>query len=245
MKSFEIIGHRGFPDVAPENTLASFKKAIELKADMIECDVTLTKDKEIVVIHDDTINRTTNGRGAVFDFTLQELHNFDAGSWFDRKFNTERIPTLVEVLTMAKGLCRVNIEVKSESVDFNHSLIEEKVIQEIDHLKMTDQVIISSFEWLCLKRIKAMNAKLKTALLFSKAMSKPPSFYIESYQCDAVHLSVRHLSQKNIEVCQENRLPVRVYTVNQVQKAIQLKNWGVCGIFTDKLKTMVEALLLN
>lgn len=110
-----VIAHRGFSGQAPENTLASFQKAVELGSDMIELDVRFSKDGQVVVIHDDTIDRTTNGRGKVADYTLKELKQFDAGSWFAPQFSGERIPTLKEVLELVKGKVLVNIEIKDES----------------------------------------------------------------------------------------------------------------------------------
>src|SRR3972149_9393656 len=110
-----VIAHRGFSGQAPENTLASFKKARELGSDMIELDVRFSKDGHMVVMHDDTLDRTTNGRGKVADYTLKELKQLDAGSWFAPQFSDERIPNLNEVLELAKGKILVNIEIGTPS----------------------------------------------------------------------------------------------------------------------------------
>ena len=98
-----VIAHRGFSGVAPENTLAAFRKAIDVGADMFELDVLLSQDEHVVVIHDDTLERTTNGTGKVIDHTLAELQALDAGSWFSPEFAGEPIPTLEDALRLAKG----------------------------------------------------------------------------------------------------------------------------------------------
>ena len=109
-----IIAHRGASGLAPENTLAAIKKAIELKADLIEIDVHQTKDSIIVVIHDKKINRTTSGKGRVKDLFYKEIRRYDAGKWFDPKFEGERVPTLEEVLRLVHGQTKLLIEIKGD-----------------------------------------------------------------------------------------------------------------------------------
>lgn len=114
----DVIAHRGASAYAPENTLAAFRKAIDLDADWFELDCTLTKDNGVVVIHDDTLERTTSGvPGAVKDYTLAELKRYDVGSWFDPTFAAERFPTLGESLELARGKIGVYIEIKNSHDD--------------------------------------------------------------------------------------------------------------------------------
>ncbi len=116
-QSIDVIAHRGASAEAPENTLAAFARAITLGADWFELDCTLSKDDEIIVIHDDTVDRTTDGAGAVADLTLGELKDLDAGTWKDPKFAKESIPTLGEALELAKGKIGVYIEIKDSDDD--------------------------------------------------------------------------------------------------------------------------------
>ena len=109
-----LIGHRGYPARYPENTLAAFTGAMDAGCDMIELDVTLTRDRRVVVIHDDTLDRTTNGSGSVRDRTVEEIRRLDAGSWFDPRFAAERVPLLDEVIALTAGRCMLNIEIKDE-----------------------------------------------------------------------------------------------------------------------------------
>ena len=127
-----VIAHRGFSGAAPENTLAAFKKAMEVDSDMMELDVRFSKDGQVVVMHDDTLDRTTNGRGKVSDYTLKELKQFDAGSWFAPQFAGEQIPTLVEVLEFAKGRIPVNFEIKDESPSrYKITDLADRALQEV------------------------------------------------------------------------------------------------------------------
>ena len=125
-----IIGHRGYPAKYPENTLAAFEAAIEAGAVMIELDVMLSRDRKVVVIHDATLDRTTNGKGSVADLTLAELKQLDAGSWFDAQFVGQQIPELSEVLDLVNGRAYVNIEIKSNAYEAHHppDAIEKQVV---------------------------------------------------------------------------------------------------------------------
>ena len=138
-----IIAHRGASAWAPENTMAAFEKAVELGADGIEVDVQLTADRVLVVMHDDTLDRTTNGNGPLSRKTLAQLKDLDAGSWFDPKFAGEQIPTLQEVLVWARGRCRVDIEVKTRTA---REIPVQDFARLISDAEMEAQVAITSFE---------------------------------------------------------------------------------------------------
>ena len=146
------IGHRGAPGDEPENTLRSFKKALSLGVDMIECDVHLTKDGKVVVIHDPTLERTTNGKGKVRDLTLKQLQKFDAGK-------REKISTLEEVITLVKGKCLLNIDVKDPRVIDN-------VVDIISRYKFATKTFISAPWSDTLLKIKKKNKDIGTVLVF-------------------------------------------------------------------------------
>src|SRR5512141_45573 len=112
-----LIGHRGYPARFPENTLAAFAGAMDAGCDMIELDVTLTADRRVVVIHDDTLDRTTSGTGPVRERTLAQIRALDAGSWFAPRFAVERVPLLSEVVAATAGRCMLNIEIKESAYD--------------------------------------------------------------------------------------------------------------------------------
>jgi glycerophosphoryl diester phosphodiesterase len=158
-----IMGHRGAMGTAPENTMASFKQAVELGVEAIELDVHLSKDGKLVVIHDETVDRTTDGTGEVAELTLAELKALDAGSSFDPKFAGERIPTLEEVLAWAKDVVPVVIEVK-----FNKHLqqIVQATVAEVERLGAADRVAVISFDHNVSFGVKSLRPNIITAALY-------------------------------------------------------------------------------
>jgi len=150
---------------APENTFASFALALELGADVIELDVHLSADDECVVIHDETLERTTNGHGIVGETTLADLKRLDAGSWRGAEFAGQQIPTLDEVLTWARGRCILDIEIKADPVPYEG--IEPRVVDLIRRHEMQDHVIVISFDHRVVKRVKEIAPELATGVLYN------------------------------------------------------------------------------
>ena len=149
-----IIGHRGAAGYEPENTLRSFRKAIEIGVDWIELDVRRTADGHLVVIHDDTVDRTTNGHGRVRDMSLNEIKNLDAGKG-------DLVPTLQEVIDLAKGRVKMIVEIKEDGT-------EVEVLNAIEKNDITEETIISSFFFDPLRRIKDINPGIMTSAIASK-----------------------------------------------------------------------------
>tara|TARA_R110002124_G_scaffold47149_2_gene140673 strand:+ start:10366 stop:11256 length:891 start_codon:yes stop_codon:yes gene_type:complete len=245
-KQFIVIAHRGASAYFPENTMAAFKAAVEMNADMIELDVLLSKDNIPIVFHDEKLNAKTNGKGFVKDFSLSELQELDAGSWFDKKFKGERIPTLREVLEYCKDKILVNVEIKTEAVsELEQGGIEELVLNMIEELRIQDQVIISSFDYRVLERIGNNNQNVRTALLYEKKQSKrrEPIALVKKYNVDAFNFSIKQLSDKWATQLNNSGIPFFIYTVNDEKKMKQVIEAGAKGIFSDKpdvLKRVVE-----
>lgn len=160
-----VIGHRGALGYAPENTMPSFAKGLECGADLIELDVHLTADDAIVVMHDDDVSRTTDGKGAIRAMTLAEIRRLDAGSRFDAKFSGERVPTLDEVLDWARGRTPLVVEIKGGPQPAPG--IEERVVRAIRDHGMVDEVMAISFHHTSAKRVKALEPALATGILYS------------------------------------------------------------------------------
>jgi len=155
-----IIGHRGAPREAPENTLSSFELAIRQGADLIELDLHMSADKQLVVIHDDTVDRTTDGTGPIGDLSLKELRALDAGSWLHPKFCGERIPTLSEALDLSAGRVGLMVELKHGSE--RCPAIEGSLVRAIEAWNRLDDVIVISRKSAAIKRINRISPDIMT-----------------------------------------------------------------------------------
>jgi glycerophosphoryl diester phosphodiesterase len=170
LASFEkplIMGHRGYQARYPENTVVSFLAAAEAGAQFVELDVTLTHDQQVVVIHDDTVDRTTDGSGRVSGYDLGALQQLDAGSWFHPRFAGERIPALDDVLKQVAPRAHINIEIKSHQLTDPGlvGLIEKAVINLVLARRVKKRVLVSSFDQGVLKRIKQLDPAMDVALI--------------------------------------------------------------------------------
>jgi len=167
------LAHRGANTEAPENTMAAFRKAVEVGATGLEFDVQLSKDGAVVVIHDEKLERTTNGSGLVKDYTLEELQRLDAGTWFDEEFAGEKMPTLDQILDeFASTELIFNIELKSGIVLYPG--LEEKVIEEVKRRNLTDQVVLSSFNHYSLVTCRELNKEIRTGMLYVAGLGLCP-----------------------------------------------------------------------
>ncbi|MCB0496949.1 MAG: hypothetical protein KDC79_12495 [Cyclobacteriaceae bacterium] len=224
----KIIAHRGFSGIAPENTLASFQKAIEAKADYFELDVHTTKDDSLVVIHDATVNRTSsNGmKGNVADMTYRELMEVHMG--FSSKFGTtyasEKIPTLREALELAKGKIKVCIELKVHDA-------EKQVLQLISELGMHDQVIIFSFYYDVLTNIRKVDKDIPILLLNTLANSKTIE-KAKTLNATAVGIGTNP-SKGFIDSTHSAGIEVWQWTVNDEAKMWKLIDMGIDGLITN------------
>lgn len=231
MKKTEIIAHRGSKGTHPENTLIAFEEAIQVGSDGIELDVHLTRDGEVVVIHDETIDRTSNGRGLVREFSLKKLKMLDMGSWFDSKFKSCTIPTLQEVIDLLNqagfnGL--LNIELKTNKFDYPG--IERKVVEKLSKQANLFSVVFSSFNYQTLIRLNTLDRNLDLALLF------------EDYEENKTRLDKKNLIKmfhpslewfKNNDKKQSLKYPVRLWTINSEEDLVYCFSKKVFGIFTD------------
>ncbi|MEQ6357171.1 glycerophosphodiester phosphodiesterase [Lysinibacillus sp. M3] len=237
----EIFAHRGVSAQYPENTMAAFTAASKLQITGIELDVHLTADRELVVIHDETIDRTSNGSGYVKDYTLQELRAFDFGSWFSAAFEDESIPTLGDVLELFAGTNhRINIELKTDV--FPYDGIEALVIREIAAYQMTERVIISSFNHESIQIISQRAPYIEKAALFAEILVDFTG-YTSQIPANAIHVNLPTAFRRSVQEALNEGTTVRVYTVNDVEDAKQLQQLGVKGIFTDDPEKIVAALV--
>lgn len=227
----KIIAHRGASGYAPENTMPAFEMALDMNAEGIELDVHTTKDGEVVVIHDHTIDRTSDGEGLVGGFTLDELRKFDYGSWYGDEFKGVTIPTLREVLELLRdwnGL--LNIEIKSGPIIYEG--IEQKVIDLIEEYEMADRIIISSFNHYSLRDIKKIDPSIKIGLLYGAGLVEP-WIYAKRLNAEALHPSYHNIIPELVEGCHENGIQLNPYTIDREQDIERMINAGVDGIITN------------
>ncbi|MFH1527280.1 MAG: LamG-like jellyroll fold domain-containing protein, partial [Bacteroidota bacterium] len=229
LASTKVIAHRGGASLAPENTLAAFAKAIELKSDYFELDVRVSKDDSLVILHDDTIDRTTNGSGAVNNLLYSHLRLFDAGSWFSPDFAGEKIPTLGEALDLALASSYpvdVVIEIKAVT-----GTIVAKVIAEVQKRNMQNRVIISSFNFDQISQAKVIDPSIPVQL-FSGAIVQANIDQVAGIGGEWVG-SGGTITQALLDSARAKNLKVNKWTVNSANDMIALINLGVDAITTD------------
>ncbi len=206
------VAHRGWSSKAPENTLGAFRLALQEPAvQWMELDVHLSKDEVPVVIHDPTLKRTTGRKGRVADYTAAELARMDAGSWFHPSFAGEGIPALDQVLELAAGRCRLNVEIKGE--DSAPGLISRKVLEAVQARRMEYDVVITSFRPEVLTAVRALCPGIRTGLIID---ALPPRLIQSVRALGASFLSIgfRHLTQPLLREAEEEGVAVMAWTVN-------------------------------
>jgi len=219
----KIYGHRGAAGLVAENTLESISKALEHEVDGIEIDVHCCKTGELIVIHDETLDRTTNGKGYIEEYSLQELQNIKTLAGF-------AIPTLEEVLQLIDARCELNVELKGKGTALPSLTLLEKYINatswEYDHF------VISSFDHPQLFEVKKATSKFKIGVLTEEniTMALPVAKELEAY---AIHPPITSLTAETVEAAHTNAHKVYVWTVNEKKQMLQSKKWNVDTIITD------------
>lgn len=217
------IGHRGAKGFEPENTLIAFARALEMNVDGIELDVHLSIDGSIMVIHDETINRTTNGKGFVNSLSLTEL----------KKIRTEKeqlIPTLSEVIELVNRKCLINIELKGNGTAKPVLDIIERYVLE-KNWKYTD-FLISSFDWNALREFRLLYSKIPIGVLTQTDLALAIAF-AKFIKAENIHPYFHLLTEENTRQMQEENLKVFAWTVNEIQDIQKIKSFNVNGIISD------------
>lgn len=217
------IGHRGAKGYEPENTLVSFQEALDLNVDGVELDVHLSADGEIIVIHDETIDRTTDGKGFVNGLSLQELKAF----FIDEK---HEIPTLEEVFDLVNKKCFINIELKSHDVtDKVVALIEKYVNKKGWNY---DHFLVSSFDWNALQEVSLLNDKIGIGVLTETDLDLALAF-AKTIQAKSIHPYFHLITQESTALIQSHGFQVFPWTINELEDIQKIKTYNVNGIITD------------
>lgn len=229
-----VFAHRGSKSNNPENTLAAFREAIRVQSDGIELDVHLSLDNELIVIHDEKIDRTTNGKGLVRKMTSADIQKFDAGSWYHPNFADEKIPRLSEVLKLLTDLSfngYLNIEIKTDK--FNYPGIEKKISELMTESKWSFIYIYSSFNLQSLKRIHELEPKIEINYLTKNILHlKKRQEGILTDFITGIHPR-RNYALKHPLLLKASNRPFRLWTVNQESEMRKAFQQNVAGIITD------------
>lgn len=222
---YQIVGHRGAPRQAPENTLLSFRRAIDIGVDWIEFDLHKSKDGVLLVIHDDTVDRTTNGKGKVRDMTFEELQGLDAG-------DGQRIPSLAQVIALAKGKVGMDMEIKERG-------IEEDVVDAAR--RIGPQCIISSFIYDSIRMVKKMDPGIMTAAIMDRIPENPQDcldMLRSDVKADALMLSKKIATEPFIGQIRRQDLKVGIWnadTPDEIEKYAAMDPYYLCSNYPERL----------
>ncbi|MDX1805512.1 MAG: glycerophosphodiester phosphodiesterase family protein [Paenisporosarcina sp.] len=235
VRKVDNIAHRGAAGYAPENTIAAFDKAIEMKADYIEMDIQRTKDGELVIIHDTSVDRTTEGSGYIKDLTLNELRSLDAGSWKGTEFAGEKIPTFDEILDKYHGKIGILLELKAPEI---YPGIEESIAQELKdrHLDkpQNEKMILQSFNFESMKKMNTLLPNVPIGVLtWSKADTTPQALKEFSAYADYFNPSYGLINEELVNQVHSLGMKISSWTVRSQESADFLLEMNVDGIITD------------
>lgn len=241
MKTLNI-AHRGFSGMYPENTMLAFKKAIDAHCDGIETDVQVSKDGVLVICHDELLDRTSTGTGLLKDYTYEELLNFDFGIKFSPHFSGEKIPTLEDLLKLAKeNNIFLNLELKNGL--FPYEGIEKKVIDLIYKYDLKDSIILSSFNHFSMIKCKEIDSSIKTGLLYEGTFVDIEE-YCKKLGADALHPQYFSLLDPQLtKKIQDEGIMINTYTVNHeihMNALLDLKVNSIISNYPDKLYTVMN-----
>lgn len=230
-----IIAHRGYCADYPENTLVAFQAAADAGAAMIELDVTFSRDRRLVVIHDDTLDRTTNGKGPVQAHTMDAMKKLDAGSWFHPRFADQRLPELAEVLDLVKGRLLVNIEIKSNAYEPGHppDAIERQVVELVQQMNLQDSILISSFNLNILQQIAAMQAAPAIAFISETPADRGTVATCTRLKAFSWHPDHRVVTAPQVDMMHAAGIKVLPWTVESRQAYLKMMDMGVDGVITN------------
>ncbi len=233
------IAHRGASRYAPENTLAAFRLALEHGAPAVECDVQRTRDGRLVVIHDQTVDRTTNSRGPVASHTLEELRRMDAGRWFSREFAGEPIPALDEVLDVMRGRALLKLEIKNAPMFY--AGIEQQVVDAVRRRAIEDDVIVISFDHQSLRTVRALTPRIATGILYAARLVDAPAA-ARAAGADALCVEWEFLTEDLAAQGRAADLGVFVWTVDDEDVFRRCQALGVDGITSNDTRLLGRLL---
>ncbi len=240
--STRIIAHRGYSSRYPENTLSAIRAAVDAGADMVEIDVQLTKDNAIVVMHDQSVYRTTNGAGLVKDLTLEQIRSLDAGSKFDAKFAGELVPTLEEALDAVHGKAMLNIEVKNVGSEGARTFMAQQIAALVARRNDTSHVQVMAFDSDFMKEMRRTAPGMSMALLAVKDTFGSKRRQAVNLKMDGLNLLHNTVSDDEVRDLHQVGIQTHVYTVNRQNSMLKALRKGVDGLITDYPEVAAAAM---
>jgi len=230
-----FIAHRGYRAKYPENTLVAFKAALDAGVQMIELDVALSRDRKLVVIHDATLERTTNGQGAVRDHTLAQLKQLDAGGWFDPMFVGEQLPELSEVIDLADGQVLINIEIKPHAYEPHHPLdaVERQTLELICRRNIAERVLISSFDLNLLKYIATLEHAPALGLISRNPADKHTLENCKHLNVVSWHPNHQILTPEQVKTMHAHDIRVFPYNADTSEEVARVLEMDVDGVISS------------
>ena len=238
-KGPQVLAHRGASGSAPETTLASYRLALRMKVDFLELDVQMTRDGELVAIHDTTVDRTSDGKGAVGQMTLAELRKLDAGSWFNRtrperarpEYAGERIPLLQEIIDLARPAA-AGLYIETKSPELYPEEFEAKLLEVIKRNRFGSRVVVQSFSARSVEKVRALDKSIRTALLVEDLKKDPVEATLAA---GAPELAIRYtlLTPEIAKRARDKGLGLTVWTANDEASMKRMIELGVDRIITD------------
>ena len=232
-----VTAHRGASGYAPENTIASMKTAINMKADYAELDVQETSDGEIILLHDDDLSRTAGCKKNIWETTYDELNMLDAGKWFDEKYKHEPVPKLLDVIDLVRGRMKLNIELKTNG---HEKQLAERTVKIVKDADFCDDCCFTSFDYNQIKRVKEIDSSLKCGLIFN-VLPTDKDVFKSDFEILSVHYSL--VDADFVAKAKTNNKEVHVWTVNDEKEMKRLTQLGVTSIITnypDKLRLILD-----
>lgn len=234
---FLVVAHRGYSSQAPENTLAAFEKAIDVGADMIELDITLSEDGHFIVIHDDTLNRTTNGTGFIAHHSLEQIKQLDAGSWYSAEYAGQKLLTINEVLDQIAPRIALNIEIKPLFTLTAVNILDKAIRQlvaDVENRGLVDKVLFSSFNFFVLEHLRSLSAKVRLGVLFCHPFSEfDPAHVCNRLKAYSLHPHISLCDAPLVSTMHQVGVKVMPYTVNDPEMIRDLVFCGIDGAFSD------------
>lgn len=236
----EVQAHRGASAIAPENTIAAFRAAAEAGAKWVELDVAFSADNRLIVIHDDSVDRTSSGKGSLGALSQAEIGALDGGAWFDPRFAGERIPTLAETIAaLGEFGLSANVEIKQHAHHKSLDQLVRAVQADISRRSADTKIMISSFDAQCLKAMHQLEPDLEMAMLWVQAPEDWEQ-QLAAIPATTIHMHYKAVSIGLLEHMRERGIKVRVWTCNDPMQLVSFWHAGLTGVITDNPALFLE-----